>query len=277
MNVLTSQTAWYLTRATGAVSLLLFTAAVVLGILDVQRFSSRRWPRFVIDGVHRRVSLLALAFLGAHVVTTVIDTFVSIPLIDAFIPFIGSYRPIWLGLGAVALDLALAVVITSLARDQIGYRGWRAVHWLSYACWPIAIVHGLGTGSDASSTWLLALTALCVVAVAAAAIWRLARDWPQARRARLAGAAALVAFLIFLVAWLPGGPLGADWAKRSGTPARAAAAVPPRATTTTPLTGSTNETSTGSSSESPSGGSSAPGEGSGSVQGPGESEGQEEH
>ena len=212
--------------------------------------------------MHRRVSLLALAFLGAHVVTTVIDTFVSIPLIDAFIPFIGSYRPFWLGLGAVALDLALAVVITSLARDRIGFRAWRAVHWLSYACWPIAVIHGLGTGSDANTTWLLVLTGLCILAVSAAAVWRIARGWPDDRRGRLAGAAALVVFLVFLLAWLPGGPLGANWAKRSGTPARpAAATAPARPAQTTPSTAGAGETGTGSASEGSSGAS--PGESSG--------------
>ena len=261
MNLITSQTAWYLTRATGAVSLLLFTAAVVLGVMNVQRFTSQRWPRFVIDGVHRRVSLLAITFLGIHVVTTVIDTFVSIPLIDAFIPFIGSYRPFWLGLGAVALDLALAIVITSLARDRIGFRAWRAVHWLTYACWPIAVVHGLGTGSDASSTWLLALTALCVVAVAAAVIWRITRAPHASRNERVAGALGLGGFLVFLIAWLPGGPLGPEWAKRSGTPApKSASATPatqpaaPATSTATPETqGESAGSSQGASPESPSG------------------------
>ncbi|HUA12124.1 MAG TPA: ferric reductase-like transmembrane domain-containing protein [Solirubrobacteraceae bacterium] len=213
-----TQLYWYLTRSTGAVSLVLFTAAVVLGVLDVQRVSSPRWPRFVIDGLHRKISLLALVFLALHVITTILDSFVSISLIEAFVPFIGSYRPFWLGLGAVALDLALAVTITSLLRARVGYRAWRIVHWLAYACWPIALMHSFGTGSDADTLWMLVLSGFCVAAVAAAVMWRVARGWPSHIRARSAALGATTLFVLFLTVWLPSGPLGPEWPRRAGTP-----------------------------------------------------------
>jgi len=209
---------WYLTRASGAVALLLLTAAVVLGVLDVRRASSPRWPRFVIDALHRNVALLAMAFLGVHILTSVLDSFASISPLDAFIPFVGSYRPLWLGLGALALDLLLAVTITSALRRRMGYRSWHAIHSLTYASWPIALLHGLGTGSDVKSSWLLACSALCVVAVLAAVLARAAASWrAHPDRSRVAiGAAA--AFALLLALWLPAGPLGAEWARRSGTP-----------------------------------------------------------
>ena len=69
-------------------------------------------------------------------------------LVDVVVPFVGAYRPFWLGLGALALDLLAALIVTSLLRARIGLRAWRAVHWVAYACWPVALVHGLGTGSD---------------------------------------------------------------------------------------------------------------------------------
>ncbi len=213
-----TQLYWYLTRSTGAVSLLLFTAAVVLGVLDVQRVSSTRWPRFVVDGLHRKVSLLALVFLALHVLTTVLDSFVSISVVEAFVPFIGSYRPFWLGLGAVALDLAVAVTITSMMRARVGYRAWRAVHWLAYACWPIALLHSFGTGSDANSTWLLLMSVFCVGAVAAAVMWRVIRGWPSHMRTRAAALGGTTLFVLFLAVWLPSGPLGPEWPRRSGTP-----------------------------------------------------------
>src|SRR5207253_564958 len=130
------------TRSTGAVALLLLTAAVVLGVLDVRRVSSGRWPRFAIDSLHRSASVLAIAFLAVHILTAVLDSFAPISLLDAVVPFAGSYRPFWLGLGAVALDLLLAVAISSAVRKRIGFESWRAVHWLAYASWPIALVHG---------------------------------------------------------------------------------------------------------------------------------------
>src|SRR5271170_8255076 len=152
---------WYLTRSTGAVALLLLTFAIALGVIDVRRLSSPRWPRFVVDSLHRNVSLLAMVFLVLHILTSVLDSFAPISLIDAFVPFVGSYRPFWLGLGAISFDLLLAVTITSLLRKRMGYASWRAIHWLTYASWPIALLHGLGTGSDVKSTWLLGLSILC--------------------------------------------------------------------------------------------------------------------
>ena len=164
---------WYATRATGLVTLLLLTASVLLGILTAGRFAARRWPRFLSQGLHRNISLLVLVFLALHVGTTVIDTYTSIPATAAFIPFASPYKRIWLSLGAVALDLLLALAATSLLRARIGYRGWRRVHWAAYACWPVALAHGLGIGTDRNVTWVFGLTMACAVAVLGAGTWRL--------------------------------------------------------------------------------------------------------
>jgi predicted ferric reductase len=164
---------WYATRATGLVTLLLLTVSVLLGILTAGRFSTQRWPRFLSQGLHRNVSLLVLVFLALHVGTTVVDTYTSIPLTAAFIPFASSYKTAWLSLGAVALDMLLALVATSLLRTRIGHRAWRQVHWLAYACWPVAVTHGLGIGTDRSATWVFVLTMGCAVSVLAVATWRL--------------------------------------------------------------------------------------------------------
>jgi predicted ferric reductase len=210
---------WYLTRSSGAVALVLLTMALVLGVVDVRRFASASWPRFVIDSLHRNASLLALAFLALHILTSVLDSFAPISLGDALIPFAGSYRPFWLGLGALSFDLTLAVIATSLLRRRLGFAGWRAVHWLSYASWPIALLHGLGTGSDAKTTWLLAISIACLVAVLGSVLVRIAAGWPQSIRVRWAALGATAAFTLGLLVWLPSGPLGREWARRSGTPA----------------------------------------------------------
>jgi predicted ferric reductase len=210
---------WYLTRSTGAVALLLLSVAVALGVADVRRFSTPSWPRFVVDALHRNVSLLALVFLVLHILTAVLDSFTSISLVAAFIPFVGSYRPFWLGLGAVAFDLLLAVILTSLLRARVGPRAWRATHWLVYACWPVALLHTLGTGSDVQTTWLLALSVFCLALVLGAV---LARALPGFSRECAPGRGLAIgsafAFALGLVLWLPSGPLGSEWARRSGTP-----------------------------------------------------------
>ena len=164
---------WYVTRATGLVALLMLTASVLLGLLAAGRFSGERWPRFLTQGLHRNVALLVVVFLTLHVASTVLDTYTSIPLTAAFLPFASSYKPGWLALGAIALDLLVALIVTSLVRGRLGYRTWRALHWLAYACWPVAVAHGLGIGTDKSVTWVIALTIACMGCVAAVVTWRI--------------------------------------------------------------------------------------------------------
>ncbi len=209
---------WYTTRATGLVAMVLLTLSMAFGLLSSVGYLRPGLPRFVTVGLHRNASLLALAFTAAHVLTTVVDSYVNIPVQDAFIPFISSYRPLWLGLGTVASDLLLALTVTSLLRSRMGFRTWRVVHWTAYACWPVALLHGLGTGSDTRMRWVLLLTLVCVAAVAALVAWRLAVGWPEHAAFRLAGALALVIALAAGGAWLTAGPLRAGWAQRSGTP-----------------------------------------------------------
>jgi methionine sulfoxide reductase heme-binding subunit len=164
---------WYATRAAGLVTLLLLTASVLLGVMTAGRFSSERWPRFLTTGLHRNLSLVAIVFLSIHVFTTVVDTYVSIPVAATFVPFISSYKTLWLGLGAIAADLLAVLVVTSLVRNRLGHRFWRLVHWTAYACWPIGLAHGLGIGTDRDTVWVFAMAIACAATVAAATTWRL--------------------------------------------------------------------------------------------------------
>lgn len=175
---------WYVSRGTGVVSLVLLTLTVVGGILVQGRAAPARLPRFVMWGLHRNVALLSLVFLGLHIATVVIDSYVPINLTEVFVPFVSAYRPFWLGLGTIALDLLLAIVATSLLRARIGHRTWRAVHWAGYALWPTAVLHGFGTGSDIGHLWFLATTFTCIAVVAAAVVWRLSGSEVQPAIAR---------------------------------------------------------------------------------------------
>jgi sulfoxide reductase heme-binding subunit YedZ len=167
-----TQALWYFTRGTGTVSLLLLTAVMVLGVVNSVRWSAPDWPRFAIQRVHRNLSLLVVGFIVLHVAAAVIDGYVSIRWVDAILPFGSAYRPVWLGLGAVAFDLVVALIATSLLRTRLGYRAWRVVHWTAYVCWPVALVHGIGAGSDRGQVWMLALDAVSLVAFLGAVWWR---------------------------------------------------------------------------------------------------------
>lgn len=233
---------WYATRATGVIALILLTGSVVLGIAASVRYASDRWPRLVTLGVHRNLSLLVTVFLALHILTAELDTFAPVGWLAIVLPFLSSYRPLWLGLGTVAGDLLIALTVTSLLRARIGHRVWRLVHWLAYACWPLSIVHGLGTGTDTRSPFVLGLTVLCVIAVLAAVAWRLADGWPVYAGVRLAAGAVGAVVTLVVIGWTLAGPLKPGWSARAGTP------TSPTSSTASPTASSSSSSSSGQGS-----------------------------
>lgn len=164
---------WYASRAAGMLALFLLSATAVLGALTAGRAASDAWPRFAIGALHRNLSLLTLAFLVVHIATAIIDDYAGVAWLDAVVPFVSVYHPFWLGLGAAAFDLLAALLVTSLLRARINPRLWRGVHWAAYACWPLAVAHGLGIGgNDTRSPLGIAAVVACVLAVVIAVLWR---------------------------------------------------------------------------------------------------------
>jgi methionine sulfoxide reductase heme-binding subunit len=174
---------WYASRATGIVALLLLTAVLVLGILVSRQGRLPGLPRFAVTNIHRNLSLLSVAFIAVHIFTAVLDTFVSIPLLSAVIPFASGYERLWLGLGAISFDLMLAMIVTSLLRGRMNRILWRAIHLLAYLSWPIAFAHSIGSSKDLQQGWMLDMAVGCAVIVAAAVLWRLAHAARQVPRA----------------------------------------------------------------------------------------------
>lgn len=214
-----AHTLWYITRATGIVALVVLTASTVLGIVTARRFATERWPRFAWQDLHRRLSLVAVVFIGLHVASTVADGYAPIGWLSAFVPFSSPYRRLWLGFGTAAVDLLLAVGITSVLRARIRQRTWRAVHWLGYASWPLAVVHALGTGTDPRLHWVVGLVVLCAAAVVGAGLWRLADGWPARAGLRAGIGSGAAASVLVVGAWAAAGPLRPGWAAKAGTPA----------------------------------------------------------
>jgi methionine sulfoxide reductase heme-binding subunit len=177
---------WYVGRGTGLASLLLLTVVVALGIATRSGRAIFGLPRFAVAAVHRSASLTAVVFLLTHVGTLYFDPYAQLRLVDFVVPFTGSYRPFWLGLGTVGLDLIAALVVTSLLRHRIGLRTWRAVHWLAYLSWPVALSHALGNGTDNGTWWLRALAAGCTLAVLGAVGWRVSERFQEYGAARIA-------------------------------------------------------------------------------------------
>lgn len=163
---------WYLGRAGGAVSLVLLSVVVALGVATRSGRPMPGLPRFAVAAVHRSASLLALVFVTVHVLTLLIDPYAQLGLLALVVPFTAAAHPFWYGLGALALDLLAALLVTSLLRGRLPQRAWRGIHWLAYACWPVALLHGIGSGTDAGKGWMIALFATCAAGVVAALVWR---------------------------------------------------------------------------------------------------------
>lgn len=208
---------WYLNRATGLVLLVLMTVTLVLGLLSRRRGGGRLWPRFATARLHQNLAILCLSLLAAHVTAAVIDSYVPIRAVDAFVPFVSAYRPVWLGLGTVASTLLVLAILSASTRHSSTRTTWRALHLLVYLAWPLALVHGFGTGTDTRSRAVLLLCFGCLAAVTVAAIVRLsglATPVPVRAGAMLA----VVLVPLALGGWLRTGPLAPGWSHKAGTP-----------------------------------------------------------
>ncbi len=168
---------WYLNRASGFMLLGLLTTSAILGVLSTSSRPQRGVPTFATQLLHRNLSLLAGLMLVIHVASAVIDTYVDIRWWQAVIPFGATYQPLWLGLGTVALDLIAVIVVTSLLRGRMQHRPWRMIHVLSYLAITLALIHGLGIGTDNNDRrgWGVALSLSCLAVVAVVGLWRLTR------------------------------------------------------------------------------------------------------
>lgn len=164
---------WYTARGAGIVSLVLLTVVVVLGVGSRSGRPVFGLPRFAVAAVHRNASLTALGLLLVHMLFLLADPYAQLRFVDLLLPFNATYRPFWLGLGTLAMDLLIVVWLSTLVRRWIGARAWRAIHWISYAIWPVALLHALFTGTDAGRLWLRGIAGGCLLLVSAAVIWRL--------------------------------------------------------------------------------------------------------
>ncbi|MEZ5097339.1 MAG: ferric reductase-like transmembrane domain-containing protein [Nocardioides sp.] len=170
---------WALGRGTGVVALVMFTLSLVLGVVARSGRALPGLGRFGVADLHRTAALTGTGLVLAHVVSLMFDPYAQLRVVDAVLPFLGSYRPTWLGLGTLAFDLLGVVTVVSLLRHRVGPRLFRAVHYATYLLWPVALVHSLGTGTDAGSGWMTATAAVCTGAVAAAVAWRVLPGYGQ--------------------------------------------------------------------------------------------------
>lgn len=170
---MSSELLWAIGRGNGIVALAFLTLSVALGVASRSGRPMLALPRFAVADVHRFVALAATLLVVLHMGLLFLDPYAKLRLVDFVVPFLGAYRPVWQGLGTVAFDLLIVLIVTSLLRHRLGLRVFRAVHWSTYLLWPIAMAHALGNGTDIGDLWFQAFAGVCALLVAVVVIWRL--------------------------------------------------------------------------------------------------------
>ncbi len=205
---------WWIDRSAGLVSMVLLTLVMVLGVASMGRPGAAVRTRTHTQAMHRQLALLATLLLGVHIGTAVADSFVPLTVLDVVLPFRAAYRPVWIGLGTLAIDVVLAVMVTSLLKARLPETAWRRVHLMAYLLWPLAMVHALGSGSDLHTHIVPAVGAACLSAVAVGIGWRVVSGKTTAWL-RMGALLVTVGTTVAVVTWAFGGPLAAGWAERA--------------------------------------------------------------
>ncbi|HEU5244200.1 MAG TPA: hypothetical protein VFU33_07360 [Gaiellaceae bacterium] len=198
MHVSSSPAVWYAARASGVAAYVVLSVVVCLGLTLGGKVQSRRWPRFSVEDVHRFGGLLVGSLLGVHVLAIAADSFLPFSLTQLLVPFTSSYRPLWTGLGIAAAELLVALAITNHYRKRLPYSFWRKAHYLNFAVWALASVHGLMSGTDRGTAWLAVLYGVSVASVVTLLVWRFGGS-RRVPRIATTGAVTVIALPLLIV------------------------------------------------------------------------------
>jgi methionine sulfoxide reductase heme-binding subunit len=199
VHVSSSPAIWYAARASGVAAYVVLSLVVCLGLTLGGKAQSRRWPRFSVEDVHRFGGLLVGSLIGVHVLAIAADSFLPFSLTQLLVPFTSSYRPLWTGLGIAATELLLALAITNHYRKRLPYRFWRTAHYLNFAVWGLASIHGLMSGTDRGAAWLAILYGVSVASVLMLLVWRFGHARGRAPRIATTGAVAVIALPLLII------------------------------------------------------------------------------
>ncbi len=199
VHLTSSPAIWYAARASGVAAYVVLSLVVCVGLTLGGKAQSRRWPRFSVEDIHRFGGLLVGSLIGIHVLTIAADSFVPFSVVQLVVPFTSAYRPLWTGLGIAASELLLALAITNHYRRRLPYGFWRKAHYLNFAIWTLASIHGLMAGTDRGAAWLAILYGVSVAAVLVLVLWRFGGRMLQPRRVATAGAVTVLALPLLIV------------------------------------------------------------------------------
>jgi methionine sulfoxide reductase heme-binding subunit len=199
VHVTSNPAIWYAARASGVAAYVVLSVVVSLGIGLGGKAQSRRWPRFSVEEIHRFGGLLVGSLIGIHVLAIAADSFLPFSLTQLLVPFTSRYRPLWTGLGIAAAEILLALAITNHYRRRLPYGVWRKAHYLNFAVWTLASLHGLMAGTDRGATWLAILYGVCVAIVVMLLFWRFGGHVLRSPRVATAGLVTVVALPLLIM------------------------------------------------------------------------------
>jgi sulfoxide reductase heme-binding subunit YedZ len=199
VHLSSSPAIWYAARASGVSAYVVLSLVVSLGLTLGGKAQNRRWPRFSVEGIHRFGGLLVGSLIGVHVLTIAADSFLPFSIVQLLVPFTARYRPLWTGLGIAAAEILLALAITNHYRRRLPYRFWRTAHYLNFAVWTLASLHGLMSGTDRGVWWLAIIYGVCVATVVMLLFWRFGGYLLRSPRVATAGAVTVIAVPLLIV------------------------------------------------------------------------------
>jgi len=145
---ITDKTPWHFSRSAGTVAYLLLAGSTIWGLLLSTKLLKESVPAALTLAIHNILSWLAIIFAGMHALALLGDSFYSYSLADLTVPFVGPYRPIWVGLGILGFYLIFITTITFYFRKQMGQKRWRQLHYATFAAYVLVTVHSVIAGTD---------------------------------------------------------------------------------------------------------------------------------
>lgn len=169
---------WYATRITALLAYLALTGSTIYGLLLSTKIIDPVSHRAISVTLHQDLAGIGISLALVHAAVLMIDRSVPYSPLELVIPFAGPYRPLWVGVGQLALVLGLAVLLSFYARKQLGARAWRRIHYLSFVAFVGATAHGIMAGSDSGAPWVGAGYVVMVAIVVFLIVYRLVLALP---------------------------------------------------------------------------------------------------
>jgi len=180
----TGHLTWYVARASGLVAWGLVVASILWGLVMATRVLERRpHPAWLLN-MHKFLGVLTLVFVGVHVGSILLDSFVHFGLADVLVPLASSWHPVAVACGIVGMYLLVAIQVTSWLRKHMKPSVWRSIHLTSYGVFAITTVHMLAAGTDIRTVFATGVAVALGIAATmlGALVWAVRSDAAEEER-----------------------------------------------------------------------------------------------